>query len=297
MSVLPLNRLFSGKPISTKQIAAEPEYRLLFRKCFDVSDFEKAVIFISSYGKCKLYVNGLPVTVCSFSSVDQRYDTIDITDYLLNGENTLAIHTVYTDGCEKQGLILDLELDGKTVLSSDGSFKAHRHTAYEISRIGTDGERISRIYDSRAAEIDFESPMFDDSEWENAYVLPDFEPVIPPAEEAQSETVPIKPVITKKLFDGYFVDFGRVYKGTLFVAASGAPGETVRILYGSTPEADGTVRLKTLENCSECDEWILSGGDDCLDVFSERSFRYAKIEAPEGASIEASDIRLIAERT
>lgn len=276
---------------------------ILFRKTFSVYDFKTATIYISADDYYKLYINGLPVTMgpCPGYPEHYYYDTVDVTDYLLEGENTIAVHTYYqglinrvwVSGDGRQGLLLDLCLDGKTVLSSDETFLVHDHTAYKTIDITGYSTQILETYDSNASEIDFESPWFDDSEWENAKICEFDDHVMFPCPSKQVETIPVKPVLVKKEVDGYFVDFGQNLVGTLFLAAKGEKNSRIQMYYGQELDESGNVRYNLRDECTYADDWVLSGGDDCLDQFNYKAFRYVKIITPKGAKLETADIRLI----
>lgn len=62
---------------------------------------EKAVIYISADDYYKLYINGKFVASGPAPSYynSYNYNKIDVSDFLINGENTIAVHTYY------QGLI------------------------------------------------------------------------------------------------------------------------------------------------------------------------------------------------
>ncbi|MEE1048171.1 MAG: family 78 glycoside hydrolase catalytic domain [Clostridia bacterium] len=294
------------RQLETHEISEENNLNchIIFRKTFEIEDFKKAWIYISADDYYKLYINGLPVTMgpCPGYPEHYYYDTVDVTDYLLEGENTIAVHTYYqglinrvwVSGDGRQGLLLDLCLDGKTVLSSDETFLVHDHTAYKTIDITGYSTQILETYDSNASEIDFESPWFDDSEWENAKICEFDDHVMFPCPSKQVEISPIKPVILKKQNDGYFVDFGKTYVGTLFLAASGKKNGKIQMFYGCELDENGEVRYKLRANCTYMDDWILSGGDDCLNQFDYKAFRYVKIIVPEGATIETADVRLLA---
>ena len=82
-------------------------------------------------------------------------------DNLTEGENTIAVHTFYQglvnrvwqSGDLRHGLLCDVEVDGKVVLSSDTSFLVCTHSAYsEVGTCGYDTQILER-YDSGAREV------------------------------------------------------------------------------------------------------------------------------------------------
>ena len=115
---------------------------ILFRKtlCYE-KPYEKATVYITADDYYKLYINGQfiaqgPAPSYHFS---YNYNEIDVSSYLKKGRNVIAVHTLYQglinrvwqSGDNRHGLIMDLTIDGETVVSSDESFKTARNTAYE----------------------------------------------------------------------------------------------------------------------------------------------------------------------
>lgn len=277
---------------------------ILFRKTFNLENFKKAEMYISADDYYKLYINGLPVTMGPCAGYPDRfyYNFVDVSDYLMPGENTIAVHTyyqglinrVFISGDGRHGLLLDLVVDGKTVVKSDESFLCAEHTGYEImGKAGYDTQFLIR-YDSRVPETEFAIPYFDDSSWENAHIVKFNDRKMVPQPTKQIETLPIKPTEVRKKGNTVFIDFGSNYVGYLFLAAKGKCGDVVTIRCGQELDDEGNVRWQMRAVCKYKEEWILSGGDDTLDWFDYKAFRYAEVDLPEGATLETADIRLIA---
>ena len=154
---------------------------ILFRKKFDVKErFEKAILYITADDYYKLYVNGSfvtqgPAPAYPFS---YGYNVVDISSFLKEGQNIIAIHTYYqgminrvwVSGDNRHGLLCDLEIDGQICISSDESFLAHIHLGYQ--GIGTAGYKTQFLeeYNSNAKEKNFTELTFDDTDWENSKV-------------------------------------------------------------------------------------------------------------------------------
>ena len=86
----------------------------------------KAICHISCDGDYTLFVNGVYVSSNQYGDFEHYkiYDSIDITDFLVNGKNTILI-TVWHLGIAssrykpaKAGLLYEIECDGKTVCKS-----------------------------------------------------------------------------------------------------------------------------------------------------------------------------------
>jgi hypothetical protein len=98
---------------------------VLFRKNFTLDSTDNATIFISADDYYKLYINGKFVNQGPAAGYPFHYfyNEINVSDYLVKGRNTIAVHTYYqglinrvwVSGDNRHGLILDLAVDGKTV--------------------------------------------------------------------------------------------------------------------------------------------------------------------------------------
>ena len=101
---------------------------ILFRKKFNVEKTDKAIMYISADDYYKLYINGRFVAQGPSPSYHfkQNYNEIDVGAYLTEGENLIAVHTLYQglinrvwqSGDFRHGLILDLVVDEKNLLCS-----------------------------------------------------------------------------------------------------------------------------------------------------------------------------------
>ena len=270
---------------------------ILFRKTvsFDARP-EHAVLYITADDYYKVWVNGRFVTQGPVPSYDFRYayNTVDVTEYLTEGENVLAVHTLYqglinrvwVSGDNQHGLLFDLVADGETVAKSDETVLTARHSGFRS--LGTTGYATQFLehYDSAAPEVDFEKPGFDDSGWEFAKVRKHqrYEPIPQPTKSLAFED--IVPVLTEQRGNTLFVDFGSTYVGYLEAEAVGVNGSVIEIRCGQELNPDDTVRYDLRCNCHYVETWSLSGGVDRLDWFDYKSFRYAELVLPEDCEIK-----------
>ena len=274
---------------------------ILFRKHFSLEKVGKARIFISADDCYKLYINGKFVAQGPAPAYHNcyNYNEIDVSAYLCGGDNVIAVHTYYQglinrvwqSGDYRHGLIMDLELDGEVIVSSDESFLTHRHTAY--SALGITGYQTQFLerYDSRAAECGFFKVDFDESEWAFARPRSVVDYTMVPQRSKMLVFEEIKPQSMRVTGNKMLLDFGGMYVGTLSARAKGFSGEKLTIKMGQELNSDGSVRYNLRCNCNYVDEWILSGGDDLLDQFDYKAFRYVEIERDGDATL--SDICLI----
>ena len=96
---------------------------ILYRRKAVLPAFSKAVLRISADDYYKLYIGGRFVTMGPAPTYPQCYfyNEIDVTDYLSEGENTFALHTLYqglvnrvwVSGDGRHMMYFDLYLDGK----------------------------------------------------------------------------------------------------------------------------------------------------------------------------------------
>jgi hypothetical protein len=268
---------------------------ILFRRRFEIKKSGRAVIRISADDYYKLYINGRYVAAGPAPSYPCRYyyNELDVTEYLTEGENLIAVHTYYqgltnrvwVSADRRHMLWLELSVDGETVLVSDGDFRVKDHSAYSAKgRIGYDTAFAER-YDSRSSEIGFEKPDFDDTGWGFAlpYAAADYTlekqptPVLTVYEAIPSTFRPGK--------WGHIYDFGREMVGYLYVEARGQSGDIITLRYGEELTEEGEVRHDMRCNCLYEEEWILSGKRDVLNQFDYKAFRYAQISLPEGVTL------------
>ena len=141
---------------------------------------DEAILRITCSGHYRLWVNG------SFAGrgpsrptiLKSRYDILDISSFLREGENILAVHLVHygyrTAHCIEApgGLWCELDTEKASTVSDD-SWRFCMDPAYDR----TAGRRnscygIIEIYDARKEE-DWLAPEFDDSSWQGAVYVSD----------------------------------------------------------------------------------------------------------------------------
>lgn len=271
---------------------------ILFRRRFCLNaPFQRAILYVSADDYYKLYINGYfvgqgPAPAYHFQ---YNYNEIDVTPYLHDGENVIALHTLYQglinrvwqSGDLRHGMICDLVIDGTTVLSSDESFLLSPHTGFcEIGVCGYDTQFLEQ-YDSRAREVGFERPDFDDSYWEHASVALFDDHRFVAQKSYMLEFEGIAPKTIKVNGNVVLYDFGSNYVGYLCLTAAGKAGEKMIIRCAQELNDDGSPRYQLRANCKYEETWVLAEGTCVLDQFDYKSFRYAEITLPQGVTLEA----------
>lgn len=275
---------------------------ILFRKRFCLTeDFQNARMFITADDYYMLYVNGRFVGQGPTPSYhfQYNYNEIDLTAYLVPGENVIAVHTLYQglvnrvwqSGDQRHGLLCDLLIDDCCILCSDEDFLVQAHTGYTES--GTCGYQTQFLetYDSRAPEAGFEHPDFDDGGWAHASVCRYDDHALTLQKSSMLTFERISAVQTRTEGERVILDFGATYVGYLDAVALGRPGDEITVRCGQELNEDGSVRYALRANCVYEETWILGNGESMLCWFDYKAFRYAELILPQGAQLLSVSLR------
>ena len=269
---------------------------ILFRKNFVMStSIENAKIYISADDYYKLYINGQFVGQGPAPSYhfQYNYNVIDVTSFLKEGKNTIAVHTFYQglinrvwqSGDNRHGLILDLIADNRVVISSDETFKTKPHSGYTETGIAGYQTQFLEEYNSNSPEVGFERPEFDDSLWENAKLHEYSDHILAEQKTEMLVFEKISPISEEKNGNVVKIDFGSNYVGYLYMSVNGKKDSVITIRCGQELNEDGSVRFKLRANCRYEETWILKNGESILEQFDYKSFRYTELILPEGCNI------------
>ena len=274
---------------------------ILFRKKFALDSFKTAVINITADDYFKLYINGKFVMQGPPPSYPNAYLYMqkDVSEYLRSGENVIAVHTYYqglinrvwVSGDMRESFRCELLVDGKVQVSSDESWKCSDHTAYSACGVFGYDTGFAERYDGRAKEVGFEKIDYNDEAWQNASVYENADYKLEKSPIKPLDVYYVKPKNIKKNGNAYFIDFGREYAGQLYAKAKGNSGDEIVLRYGEELTDENKVRYNLRCNCKYEEKWILSGGDDELNQFDYKAFRYAEMVVPDGAVI--TDIKML----
>ncbi|MBQ3955520.1 MAG: family 78 glycoside hydrolase catalytic domain [Clostridia bacterium] len=300
------------RQLEPKEIPAKlpKNLHVLYRARFEALRGEAAVIRITADDGYKLYVNGHfagqgPAPCFPFKTY---VNEIDLGPYLFDGENVLAVHTLYqglinrvwVSGDDRLGLWFEVRCGERIAAVSDGSVRCRLHSGFEVmGRVGYDTQFMER-YDSRAPEVGFEDPDYDDRDWSFAALCCHDDRTLVPQPSAMLTFERIEPVACGRmeLPDGRIrlsYDFGAHYVGTLTAEAKGRAGDVISLRFGQELDGEGRVRFVLRSGCRYEEEWILSGRSDRADVpdaFDYKSFRYAELELP--GNCEVSGVSILA---
>lgn len=276
---------------------------VLFRKRFNAGgDLFKAVLKITADDYFKLYINGEFVTQGPPPLYPQAYYYMELPvgKFLKSGENVIAVHTLYqglinrvwVSGDNRESLWAELVVDGEVILATDESWKCKISSAYEPMAIVGYDTQYMELFDSCSEDVGFEKENFDDSKWQNAKIKKynDYNLIKSPIQLL--EIYEVEPKTIRKTENGYFCDFGQEAIGYLVVTAKGKKSDEIIIRQGEELNDDGSVRFDLRSNCRYEEKWILSGGEDTLDQFDYKGFRFAELIVPETAEIISVKFRI-----
>ena len=277
----------------------------IFRKEFNLCELGKAEIFVQSPGFAKFYINGCDITDDLFISAISDYDKIlwynayEVTHLLKKGKNVISVIAgngflnesfksawFYPDAPWRDApqFCLNLEIDGKSVVVSDGSWKCDQESSYIIFNHLRSGE----YHDMRKKSDDWMQVGFDDSLWQyaiekNQPIKGEFRPVeCQPVREIER----IEPQSITEVEAGYLIDFGVNISGYVEARLSLEEGSEITFRYAEEIDEKGYPKHNGMddkyffaESPFQVNKMIASGGEDVFKPhFSYHGFRYVLVE-------------------
>lgn len=289
---------FSGKWICARKFLQGDKGSLpknylinIYKELLFPEDAESFKIRISADDYYKLYINC--VFVCQGPApsyvFSYNYNEADITPYIRKGEPNKIKVAVYYQGLinrvwvsddGNEGMICDIYADGKIISSSDESW------TYEEERSFLKGEIIG--YDTQFTEKrDFTVPPSEKVNCavrENIYTFKS-EPF--PCIEVYS----VKPQVIKEEKDKIFFDFLQERAGTMkIIACSEKDGEKLILHLGEETDENGNVRFDMRCNCKYEDIYILKKGENVIDQFDYKAFRFGELIKSDSVKIESIEM-------
>ncbi len=257
---------------------------------------QRGTAYVNALGYYELYVNGKKVDdyVLAPAVVDYSkrnwYLTHDITGYLVQGRNTVALWlgrgwyvrghpaVVYDGPLVRAQFDITLP-DGKSVVvGTDGTWKAKASPITPLGRGTAFGDYGGEHYDARLKVKDWNGVKLDDSTWEAATT---FDPpkVATSAQMVEPNRIleTLRPVKIDKTPDGgWLVDMGKNYTGWLELRLPPgiAAGQNLKIEYADNSPSGG--RYMTF---NQRDEYVTRAGAGQVvrSRFNYHAFRYAHV--------------------
>ena len=285
-----------------------------FRREFEYEEkFEHGRVSISGLGFYELYLNGRKVgdrvldPAVSDYLKHVRFVTLDITDYLRPGRNTVGVIlgngwynpntaevwnflTAPWRDCPK--FALKLEIDGRTVLESDETWRVGK------GPIVFNALRNGEFYDARLEVPGWTGDRFDDSAWPHAVRIapPGGEPV--EQKQPPCRVLGTFPAVPTGKFDVY--DTKQNMAGWARITVEGEAGAEVTLRYAErlTPEGDLSAESQDVFVKSgefQTDRYILKGGG--VEIWEPRftyhGFQFIKATVSGNAAIKKIEARMV----
>lgn len=260
---------------------------LLYRK-----DMGRIRLRLTADDYYKLYINGRFVTQGPAPAWPEHYyyNEMDITSYLQEGDNVLALHLYY------QGLVNRVwnSGDGRfgvaAEISPDCSKPWEPQWRYQISRAysgGTTGYETQYLenFDSNLWEENWNRPDYDDRQWP-AMVMAgwaDYRLFLQPTWQLSIYTLPPRKIRIDEI--RCQVDFGEELTGALKIKAEGRKGDRIIIRCAEELDETGRPRFELRCNCRYEEVWTLKDGINYLEPYDYKAFRYAELLVDEGVMI------------
>lgn len=269
------------------------------RRSFNtVRPVKKARIYASAHGVYQLFMNGKKIDerrLAPETSVYEKilyYQTYDITEYLLNGENAIGVMLgdgwwigrlgISGDSCNygsRLGFIMQLEImyeDGKVeIIHSDEGFKSKESWI-----------RYSDLYIGEMQDLQLENaawcdPDFDDSDWSAVQCVKDkkeclvgqFTEGIHVVEELSvQKMIPVS-------HETWILDFGQVISGVCRFEIEGKAGAIVTFEHSEVLDQEGNYKNNIIgRNKNQKDIVICRDGHQVFEpLFTYHGFRFVKV--------------------
>ena len=290
--------------------------RILRREFTAPKKIKRAVVFVSGLGLFELVINGEKigdqVLAPALSEYDKRafYMTFDVTKNVLKGDNAIGVilgngryfaprgeepTKTRTFGFPKLRLQMEIEFaDGSTAtvisdenwkLTADGPIRANNEY---------DGE----IYDARREMPGWANAGFDDAAWMPA------ELTTPPGDKLVAQPIEpirvmetLKPAAMNQPKPGMFIfDMGQNMVGWARLFVDGAAGDSIKLRFAETLNADGTLFLDNIRGAKVTDVYVCkgSGPETWEPRFTYHGFRYVEMTGYPGTpSLGAIEGRVV----
>ncbi|HFQ2065621.1 TPA: family 78 glycoside hydrolase catalytic domain [Klebsiella quasipneumoniae] len=284
-----------------KNKAAEDNWAF-FRKQFKVKnkEIDRAIVYATGSDPVesrqyvyKLNLNGEFVGLGPVRGFDGKtfYNAFDVTKNIKTGQDNAVSASAFSYG-DNKSFMAELRIyytDGDVqVIATDESWKSLAgNSAFPYAGDVHDAEAISwvgfkyPIENIKASNYPsgFQEINFDDSKWQSSAIKAPFNKLIGyPAENLKKEIV--APVSVTKTANGQFLlDYGLTVVGgmSLTIDTKNEGGQVVTIKAGEVLDDKKNVKWQTAALINNKDEWTLKNGNQTIEHFGFRVFRYAQI--------------------
>lgn len=295
-SVIPMDMYHKEQQENPAPTCPIQNLHVLARAVYQMTSVEaQTILRISVDDYYKLYVNGRFIAQGPAPSYveDYYYNTIDLTPYLHEGDNVIAVHLYYqgllnrvwNSGDGRFAFAADIT-DMSTNVSSDLNWKYKISEAFSGKTVGYDTQYLED-FDSRKWDLNWNlAGLSDDSKWNAMVPAAWADYSLSPLSTKMLDTYEMLPAHIWERDNSLLIDFGSEITGSLLLTARGKSGQQVVIHSGEECNADGSVRSKMRCNCDYEETWTLDNGICCLEQYDYKAFRYVQLFYEEGAEIQ-----------
>lgn len=263
-------------------------YHVHFRKTFFLENTENMYINISADDYYKLYINGKFVCMGPASAYPDsyNYNSVNISPYVQNGDNIIAVHVfyhgyinrAYFSGDNRMGLVADVYYGNSFLFGTDETWKYKKAEEFSGQTVGYETLFLENI-DFNLKDVTFKDLYIDESSYKSAVVKSNDDYIFRNSPVPTVDVYSVKPESVVRIEEGkYFVDFGTELSGGLCMKIRGFKGQKVRILCGEELSDNPMyVRHEMRCNCNYDETLILSGAEDEVEFYDYKAFRYVNI--------------------
>ncbi|MCL2159959.1 MAG: family 78 glycoside hydrolase catalytic domain, partial [Oscillospiraceae bacterium] len=295
-----------------KSFDGEKSPCVAFRKKFTAKNFKSAKVYVCALGYGYFYLNGQKITQDLFTAPVSDYNktlwynSYDVTDMLKPGENiffAICGNGFYNESFktpwdhdkalwrDNPKFIMKLDLDEKTALVSDASWRCTDKTPIVFNHLRSGEHFDSRLYDPKCARLDF-----DDGAWSHA--ITDKTPPTGIFRECLCE--PIRECAEYKAInmvqtgpDKYVFDIGQNISGYIRLKVKQPSGDLLVIKYGETVNGDYGLQYNNMDKFYSESEFMtdkfIANGEQFTwsPMFCYHGFRYVEITGIKNPCLDA----------
>lgn len=309
--------LFDASEWEAKWIEAEnTDASPLMRREFTVKKKVKsALAFVTAHGVYEASVNGCKVgdafLAPGYTSYDKhlQYQTYDITDMIVEGENAFGIELARGWYLNNMGFVnpasyrpnfcgtnvaalaqiqITYKDGSKETVVTDGSWKCSTGGILESSIYN--GE----TFDAGRVQQGWNTVGFDDSRWQNAsetdYGYDNLAPQDCELVVTEQYVSPRELIETPA--GELVIDFGQNLVGTEVLSFTGKPGQTIKISHAEYLDENGNFYTVNLRSAKALSTYVCDGTPQEFSAkFTFYGFRYIRVEGMERDELNLSDFK------
>lgn len=269
-----------------------------FKACFFADGSSPATVKISCDTDFALYINGVTVGFGQYPDYPQYkiYETFDVTAYVREGENVLAIEAYHggessTRYLYKSGLIFEVECGGKTVLQSGPKVKSRLSRVYRSHAEKYVTAQIGYSYSCDLTKKDAWTTGDCDEGFHESAVITGMAGRLLPRPIKKCELGGVAEGKLIKQSDKFFLyDLGREETGYPVLSVRAEKAGKLRLSWGEHID-DGTVRSLIDGRDFSVGLMLPAGETEFTSYFLRLGARYLQVETEENVAVKLCGLR------